>query len=108
VTEGQITPSDRTVTEVTTATKVEAPTMQTYYCNSVDVLTSVYDFTLTIGQMRASSPEAIVIEQQARVIMSPQHMKVLAKLLTEKVAVYEESIAPIPVMPVLPPQLTEA
>jgi hypothetical protein len=79
--------------------RVDAPDIRTYYANSVDILFSVYDFALTLGQMRSRSLDSVLVEQQARLIMSPQHMKVLAKLLADKVATYEATFGTIPVQP---------
>jgi hypothetical protein len=104
MTEGQAVPQGHTENKVTSMNKVESPSLQTYYANSIDILMSVYDFVITIGQMRASSPDSVLIEQQARVIMSPQHMKTFARLLADKVVQYEANFGVIPEIPPEPPQ----
>ena len=96
MTESQTSPPIHTESKVKSLSKVESESFQTYYANSIDILMSVYDFIITIGQMRASGPDSVVIEQQARVIMSPQHVKILAKLLAQKVVQYEATFGVIP------------
>ncbi len=99
MTESQTIPQLHTESQVKSVSKVESQSMETYYTNSTDILMSVFDFVLTIGQMRASGPDSVVIEQQARVIMSPQHVKAFAKLLAEKVIQYEVTFGVIPEQP---------
>lgn len=99
MTEGEAMERPRTRTKVTKVEKVEAPGILSYYANSVDILMSVYDFVLTIGQMRASGDDTVVVEQQARIIMSPQHLKAFARLLVQKVEEYETEVGIIPEVP---------
>ena len=93
----------RTQAAVQTMEKVESPELTTYYANSVDILMSVFDLVLTFGQMKAVTLEHVVVEQQARVIMSPPHIKVLARLLNDKIANYEAAFGTIPEQPNVPP-----
>lgn len=86
--------------------KFDAASLTSYYANSVDILMSVYDLVLTFGQMRSATPEKVVVEQQARVSMSPQHVKVLATILNNKLADYEALFGPIPEPPTEPQQLS--
>ena len=66
-----------------------------YYSNSVNVVASLYDITLSF---RAQSPvildpnKAPMIQSsnECNVRMSPQHAKALAALLVEQVKKYEE------------------
>ncbi len=73
--------------------------IKTYYTNSMSILSSVYDFVLTVGQMQGTNAEDLHIEQQARIIMSPQHLKVLSRLLAEKMEGYEQAFGKIPEVP---------
>ena len=67
-----------------------------YYSNSIEIGLSVYDIMLVLGRTIRSDNEKIVINQVARVMMSPQHARVLAKLLDEKLEQYESMFGPIP------------
>ncbi len=89
----------RTQAAVQSMEKIESPTLATFYTNSIDILLSVFDVVITLGQMKAATLEHVVVEQQARIYMSPQHLKVFAKLLTEKVRSYEDSFGTIPEQP---------
>jgi len=104
MTQMQAEPKLHTQTKVRTVKKEEAPNIPSYYANSVDILVSVYDFVLTLGQMHPTGPDSVVIEQQARVIMSPQHLKTLTKVLADRVAQYESAYGPIPAAPNEPEQ----
>jgi flagellar protein FlaG len=74
----------------------EAPTL---YANSVDILISVYDFQLLLGQIEEATEERLTIRAVAKVAMSPQHAKALANVLAENVSKYEEMFGPLPSAP---------
>lgn len=64
----------------------------TYYVNSVNLLVGTYDLTLTLRQVQDVTDEGVVsYSTLARVVMSPQHAKVLADLLSDRVAQYERT-----------------
>ena len=89
----------RLQTEPQMMEKVDSPQLASYYANSTDILMSVYDLVLTFGQMRSATATKVVVEQQARISMSPQHMKVLTRLLNEKLSAYEATFGTIPEQP---------
>lgn len=60
------------------------------YTNRVSIAVGIYDFTLRFGLQ--SDDE---IDEQARIIMSPQHAKTLLQMLSESIEDYENSVAPI-------------
>lgn len=62
------------------------------YCNGVSVTTNIYDFTLQLTQNLGDDYKEI-----ATVIMSPQHTKILAELLTNSLNEYEKQYGKIPV-----------
>lgn len=76
--------------------------VKTIYVNSVNVLSSVYDFTFLL---RNQSPQlqqdgtviqihgtpSLVIADEIMVRMSPQHAKALAAILVENIKHYEET-----------------
>jgi len=100
MTESQaVEPRGRSRHKVTRIEKLESPEMPTYYANSVDILTSAYDFIMTIGQMLPSGEDKVLVQQQARIIMSPQHLKAFAGLLAQKVREYEAEVGLIPDVP---------
>lgn len=61
----------------------------TVYANSVDLKVSVYDFVLDFGMVTEATDEKLTVQQSIRVVMSPQHVKVFAPLLLEKLRQYE-------------------
>ncbi len=67
-----------------------------FYCDSVAFEVNAYGFTLALGKGQ-SQPEgqAPVMRQLARAHMSPQHAKVLARLLVMNVKRYEEQFGTI-------------
>lgn len=71
----------------------------TFYTNSVDIMMSIYDLTFIVGQIANVLDDRITIDQIARITMSPQHAKVLSRLLTERVALYESVWGPLPEPP---------
>ena len=69
------------------------------YANSIEVGISLFDVTLILGTTLVATAERAVIQQTARVIVSPQHAKVLAKILNDNLADYESKFGAIPVDP---------
>ncbi|MEW5920661.1 MAG: DUF3467 domain-containing protein [Bacillota bacterium] len=67
-----------------------------YYDNSVNVEASVYDVSITCG-IRLSDKKAY--DPLSRIIMSPQHAKVLAKILTDTLEQYEKDLGELPMPP---------
>lgn len=71
---------------------------QTTYSNIVQVLHGAYDFQLTFGLVDAverSRGNAKVTALQT-IVLSPQHAKAFAKILTDNVAKYENTFMKLP------------
>jgi hypothetical protein len=72
-----------------------------YYVNATYAQVSIYDCVLLFGR-REGDPVTRgqgKIRIQAKIAMSPQHMKILARLLSGRVAHYEKTFGPIPEAP---------
>ncbi|MEJ2671263.1 MAG: DUF3467 domain-containing protein [Deltaproteobacteria bacterium] len=63
-----------------------------FYINNVKILGSLYEFMFTFGLKSDPKKES---ENVAIIRMSPQHAKVLAKILTKNVELYEKDIGEI-------------
>jgi len=66
------------------------------YTNNIIVKMSRWDFLLDLGQIVDATKERLAIETQARIAMSPQHAKAFARLMNERVKLYEELYGRIP------------
>ena len=67
------------------------------YTNSVQVATSIYDFALDIGVVENVSEDGTVtVRLMQRLMMAPAHAKILARVLTENIAIYEKVWGVIP------------
>jgi hypothetical protein len=69
-----------------------------YYVNATYAQLSIYDCVLLLGR-REGDPVARgpgTVRVQAKIAMSPQHMKILSRLLTDRVTFYEKNFGPIP------------
>ncbi|MGA7616254.1 MAG: DUF3467 domain-containing protein [Thermoanaerobaculia bacterium] len=69
--------------------RVRAADFRSRYANSARLQASIYDFTLTFGQI-SNDREKLECEEYAEIVMSPQHAKVLLQILQRNVAGYEE------------------
>ncbi len=69
------------------------------YANNASFRTSIWDIAVDFGTIEAADEQTIVVRNAVRVIMSPQHARVLAELLTKNVADYERQFGPIPQPP---------
>ena len=65
------------------------------YSNVVQILQSFYDFKLTFGLIGEGKNNSKITGLET-IIISPQHAKHLAILLTENVRLYEEQHMPLP------------
>lgn len=74
------------------------------YANNAQITVSVFDLRMTFGESFHESPSSPV-KQSVSVVMSLQHAKVFAKLLTSNIERYEAEVAEI-VLPSAKP-LTE-
>ena len=74
-----------------------AEDLRVIYTNSVLVAYSLYDIVFDFGQIEESSDTKIVTKDLVKVFMSPQHAKVLARVLNERIEKYENRFGPISV-----------
>ena len=74
----------------------DTPDMKGYYANNVGFRVSPWDFTMIFGQIREATKERLVIENQAEIVMSPQHIKVFARVLRSNIEKYEARFGAIP------------
>ena len=66
------------------------------YANSAQIEATAWDFRIIFGELRKSGDQdKKIIEQSVEVIMSPQHAKVLAEVLSKQVGVYEKRMGDI-------------
>lgn len=63
----------------------------TAYANNAQVTMSNWDFRIDFGEVVSADDKEIVIQQRIGVVMSPQHTKALAQVLTKNVEEYEKS-----------------
>jgi hypothetical protein len=76
-------------------TYVNLETAPEYYVNSVGLGISAFDFRLVLGVIQEADEEKLITKTHAKVYMSPQHTKVLARMLVKYVDKYEETNGPI-------------
>lgn len=67
-----------------------------FYCDGVSFEINAYGFSLTMGKnLTGQSSETPAMQALAKAHMSPQHAKVLAKLMVMNVKRYEEQFGQI-------------
>lgn len=64
------------------------------YSNYVECAVSMYDFSLQFG-LKLPTHEDDQWLPLAQILMSPQHVKILAKMLVENIEAYEIRFGPI-------------
>lgn len=64
------------------------------YTNSVNIERTLFDFRLVFGEISRDSGE-VINEERISIAMSPQHAKVLARILVQNVHDYEQQIGEI-------------
>jgi hypothetical protein len=70
------------------------------YSNNVQMRITPFDFVLTFGDVVNIEGNVLTVEENVRIVMSPEHAKVFSKLLAENVSQFEKQIGTI----VSPPQ----
>lgn len=63
----------------------------TFYANNTSLGVSLFDFRLQFGELVEASMTELTVRARCTIFMSPQHAKVMAKLLSDKVKEYEQS-----------------
>ncbi len=77
----------------------------TFYANNVALKTSIFDMTMVFGVMAEVQGDVLAVTNVATVIVSPQHAKAIAALLTNHVEEYERQFGALPT-PLSPPAKT--
>lgn len=67
----------------------------TAYSNALQVHITNWDFQFEFGEMQPVSSETVQIRPVATLIMSPQHAKAMAGILSKNVAQYEKDFGEI-------------
>jgi hypothetical protein len=75
---------------------INAGPVPTIYANSIKLRTSVFDIMMELGQIVDVREDKLLVQNQAIVLMSPQHAKVLSDLLARRLADYERRYGKIP------------
>jgi hypothetical protein len=78
---------------------VISPTFASLYANDTQIQTTPWDIRLIFGEIAEPPTEerpTVVITVLGQVRMSPQHAKLVAKLLVEQLEAYEKRVGPIP------------
>lgn len=72
-----------------------------YYPTNMQIRMSFFDFRITAGEIAYSSenPDEMLFIEQGSIILSPQHAKVVYRLLGDKIHEYENEFGEIPEQP---------
>lgn len=73
----------------------QAPDFRENYANSTATSTTLWDFQLIFGFMRAASEGGMAVENFQRITMSPQQAKALVNVLSQNVQQYEAAFGEI-------------
>ena len=68
------------------------------YASSMQMIVSSFDFMILVAQAHLGE-KGLELQHSGTVVLAPGHAKVLAKLLTEKVAEFEATNGEIPLGP---------
>lgn len=68
---------------------VRDPQFRSTYANNVAYVVSSIDFSLIFGQVLDGNRERVLIEQNAKITMTPIQAKVLSGLLQQQIAAFE-------------------
>jgi len=74
-----------------------------FYVNNVGLRMSIWDFVLDFGIILEADVDKLTFRDVATIVMSPQHAKAFAKVLTRHIKGYEDQFGRIP----LPPDFDE-
>lgn len=69
---------------------------RTAYSNNVQVKLSIWDLVMDFGMVTDADEERVIVDNQIRVIMSPQHARSFSDVLVRQIARYEKLFGPIP------------
>lgn len=78
---------------------IRVPDFKTIYTNNAAFGATVFDLSITFGEISdvdESGPEPVaIVNQFARVVMSPIHAKILSYVFQKQVEAYEKRFGPI-------------
>lgn len=73
----------------------KAPDFKNLYSNNVQLTATPFDIVFIFGENQALKDNFLIVEQLAKVTMSPQHAKVFSQLLADNIAKWEQTFGPI-------------
>jgi len=73
------------------------------YANTIQLLVSLFDITLIVGQAGPGPDGELEVREVARLSLSPQHAKALTGALVARIAEYEKQFGTIVGSPNEPP-----
>lgn len=73
---------------------IGADTAPVFYINSANIRSGLYDIEILLSRVDTwgSAPAALV---QVRIVMSPQHAKAMAKIMSDNIERYEKTFGPL-------------
>jgi hypothetical protein len=104
--ESSVVGRDKLTQPASSIDQIKAPLFRSLYANNTMIAMSTFDFSLIFGEITGSIEGRLQIEQHTKIIMSPLHAKVLAKIFADNVDAYEKQFGEIkvPGQPVVPEQ----
>jgi hypothetical protein len=84
--------------------RISAEATPSVYTNHAEITLTTWDFRIKFGEIEKLTPEEVIVSERVRVAMSPQHAKVLSRVLAEHVANYEKAFGEIQIEAATPKQ----
>jgi len=78
-----------------TVNRTRSDRYATIYTNNVQVSISLYDVRLLLNDVVSATQSRIDVEEQAAIVMSPEHARDVSEALRRALAQYEERFGPI-------------
>lgn len=78
---------------------VKADNFRNIYANNVQISSSFMDVVMMFGQIVGLEGGILEVENQARVVMSPQEAKLFTILLVQQIAAYERQFGAVKLPP---------
>lgn len=69
------------------------------YSNNIQIRVTPFDFVFVFGDVQGIDGTTLLVDENVRILMSPEHAKVFAKVLSENVVQYEKQVGTIPSPP---------
>jgi hypothetical protein len=95
-TEDQTSPSIETLLP-RNFTHVKSPNFRSIYSNQSAFGSTAFDFNMTFGEFKEFNPDTkkVIVEEQARIVMSPLHFKIFAFTCAQQLKLYEDNFGEI-------------